>query len=183
MQKVRDERLFQETQWGISDGQATSYKSVGYFIEGLIKQIRKNEGTDSPITNYWISSIGGINRGQEKVDIEKAEEGGLNGILQLGRDYKDKGITISKINTDFTSKDKEEFGKSMGSGDGGSLDESEETSGISLDDLYQQLRDKDMFKLLFSTKPKMRKLFNPKNTNGLDTERPYGISIRYGRDI
>tara|TARA_R110001592_G_scaffold58455_1_gene177057 strand:- start:1025 stop:1549 length:525 start_codon:yes stop_codon:yes gene_type:complete len=141
MQKVRDERLFQETQWGISDGQATSYKSVGYFIEDLIKQIRKNEGTDSPITNYWISRIGGINRGQEKVDIEKAEEGGLNGILQLGRDYKDKGITISKINTNFTSKDKEEFGKFMGSGDGGSLDESKDTSGISLAALGKELAD------------------------------------------
>ena len=60
---------------------------------------------------------------------------------------------------------------------GGKIDE------IISSDLYQQLRDKDMFKLLFSTKPKMRKLFNPKNTNSLGTESPYGIAIGEGRDI
>ena len=60
---------------------------------------------------------------------------------------------------------------------GGSIDE------IISSDLYQQLRDKDMFKLLFSTKPKMRKLFNAKNTDSFGRERPYGIAIGEGRDI
>ena len=60
---------------------------------------------------------------------------------------------------------------------GGEIDE------IIYSDLYQQLRSKDMFKSNFPTKPKMRKLFNPKNTNSLGTEKPYGIAIGEGRFI
>ena len=60
---------------------------------------------------------------------------------------------------------------------GGSIDE------IIYTDLYQQLRSKDMFKSNFSTKPKMRKLFNPKNTDSFGNQRPYGISIGENRFI
>jgi len=60
---------------------------------------------------------------------------------------------------------------------GGSIDE------IIYSDLYQQLRSKDMFKSNFSTKPKMRKLFNPKNTDSFGRQRPYGISIGENRFI
>ena len=61
--------------------------------------------------------------------------------------------------------------------DGGEIDE------IIYLDLYQQLRSKDMFKSNFSTKPKMRKLFNPKNTDSFGSKRPYGISIGENRFI
>ena len=48
---------------------------------------------------------------------------------------------FGKIGTSFTSKDKEEFGKFMSSGSGGSLDESKRPLGISLADLGQELAD------------------------------------------
>ena len=60
---------------------------------------------------------------------------------------------------------------------GGEIDE------IIYSDLYQQLRSKDMFKSNFSTKPKMRKLFNPKNTDSFGSKKPYGISIGENRFI
>ena len=60
---------------------------------------------------------------------------------------------------------------------GGSIDE------IYYADLYSQLRFEDMFKSNFPTKPKMRKLFNPKNTDSFGRQRPYGISIGENRFI
>lgn len=148
MQKVRDERLFQGAQWGISDGHATSYQPVGYFIESLIKQIRSSEDSDSPITNYWVWKIGDPwtkkidGEGKEtrlSSEIDKALEDGLDGVLELGRDNKD--VDFGKIGTNFTSKNKEEFAKAMSKGEFGSLDEAEETSGVSLAALGQELAD------------------------------------------
>ena len=148
MQKVRDERLFQGAQWGISDGHATSYQPVGYFIESLIKQIRSSEDSDSPITNYWVWKIGDPwtkkidGEGKEtrlSSEIDKALEDGLDGVLELGRDNKD--VDFGKIGTNFTSKNKEEFAKAMSKGEFGSLDEAGETSGVSLAALGKELAD------------------------------------------
>ena len=85
-----------------------------------------------------------------------------------------KGGSIDSLKKDMNSKldiHSEYYAK------GGSIDE------IIYTDLYQELRSKDMFKSNFSTKPKMRKLFNPKNTDSFGNKRPYGISIGENRFI
>tara|TARA_R100000541_G_scaffold10560_1_gene18439 strand:+ start:6152 stop:7159 length:1008 start_codon:yes stop_codon:yes gene_type:complete len=143
--EVQTERYFKGSMWGIKNRNETSQLSFGAFKDRLTKQIRDAEKKGSPITHYWISNIRGGLRGQLKLDIEKAMEGGLKGILELGKDYRDneekKDIVIGPILTSFTSKDQEKFDDSMGKGEGGRLDESEETSDVSLADLGQDLAD------------------------------------------
>lgn len=137
LQKVRDEKLFKGTKWGFSDGLSNEYKSFGYFLQSVIEQIRENEDTDSPITNYFIWQI--QSNEVDKTEIDKALKDGLDGILELGRDNKD--ITIEKIVTSFKSKRQEEFGKSMGRGEGGSLDENLELDENELASLGNELAD------------------------------------------
>ena len=120
---VKKEGLFQGVQWELSDGHASRYLPFDIFISELTKQIREKEKTDSPITNYWIWKIGPFVKGIDSSEIDKAIEGGLKGVLELGRDNKD--IEFGKIGTNFTSKDKEEFAKAMSKGEFGSLDENE----------------------------------------------------------
>ena len=50
-------------------------------------------------------------------------------------------------------------------------------------DLYRELRFEDMFKSNFPTKPKIRKLYNSRNTNSFGMKREYGIAIGEGRFI
>lgn len=153
---VKREGLFQGVQWGLTTQNETQYYSIEDFENLFKKQIDDAEVKGSPITNYWIWKIGGIRT--KKIDkdgketrlspeIDKAMDGGLAGILTLGVNTKkfdrENNTTTDwgKIGTDFTSKDKEEFGKSMGSGDGGSLDEAEKSSGVSLAALGKELAD------------------------------------------
>ena len=137
LQKVRDEKLFKGTQWGFTDGFSNIYESFGYFLQKVIKQIREKEDTDSPITNYFIWQIQA--NGVDKTEIDNALKDGLSGILELGRDNKD--ITFEKIVTSFKSKSQEEFGKFMGSGSGGSLDENLELNENEIAALGNELAD------------------------------------------
>lgn len=155
LQKVRDEKLFKGTQWGFTDGLSNQYKSFGYFLQSVIEQIRENEDTDSPITNYFIWQIQA--KGIEKMEIDKALKDGLDGILELGRDNKD--ITIEKIVTSFTSKRQEEFGKFMSSGAGGSLDENLEINENELASLGDELAD--LIKIEIGDEAEIKEIIDP----------------------
>ena len=171
-----------------STGMYLSFAKGGELLDGGM--VNNNEEYFSYFE--YVAKYGGLQDTiyDVKIGINKDEEFGG----ELVADYDE--ITINDIKEMFGNQIAQRvangYGRDYVDGDyrskvifvndglykkGGKIDE------IISSDLYHQLRDKDMFKLLFSTKPKMRKLFNPKNTNGLDTERPYGISIRYGRDI
>tara|TARA_R110001592_G_scaffold332062_1_gene615241 strand:+ start:323 stop:931 length:609 start_codon:yes stop_codon:yes gene_type:complete len=153
---VKEKGLFQEAQWGLTTQNETQYYNIEDFEKKFNGQIEDAELKGSPITNYWIWKIG--SPWTKKIDgdgketrlspeIDKAMDGGLAGILTLGVNTKkfdrDNETTtdFGKIGTSFTSKDKEEFGKFMSSGSGGSLDESKRSLGISLADLGQELAD------------------------------------------
>ncbi len=137
LREVGEKGYFKGAKWGFTDGFSNQYMSFSDFARKVNDQIKSKKDTDSPIANYFIWQIQAD--GVDKTEIDNALKDGLSGILELGRDNKD--ITFEKIVTSFKSKSQEEFGKFMGSGSGGSLDESEESSDVSLGALGQELAD------------------------------------------
>jgi len=137
LREVGEKGYFKGAKWGFTDGFSNQYMSFSDFARKVNDQIKSKKDTDSPIANYFIWQIQAD--GVDKTEIDNALKDGLSGILELGRDNKD--ITFEKIVTSFKSKSQEEFGKFMGSGSGGSLDENLELNENEIAALGNELAD------------------------------------------
>ena len=171
---VKEKGLFQGAQWGLTTKNSTQYYNIEDFEKKFEKQIEDAELKGSPITNYWIWGIGSPwtkkidkdgNETRLSPEIDKAMDGGLAGILTLGVNNKKfdnvngKITDFGRIETSFTSKDQEEFGKFMSSGDGGSLDENLEINENELASLGGELAD--LIKIEVGDEAEIKEIIDP----------------------